>query len=235
MAALLSFRKAADFLGELLPLSALATASTIRNRTMKVGRRLQKSAEALATAVLNEPCKELVVGFDGGCVRNRHQRPERNFEAIAGKVLDRDGHATRFSFVRNAGSIAVSAIDLALQRCGVNEVTSITVLTDGDAGLRAIQQQVAPPADHVLDWFHISMRFTNLRQIAKGVNAIVDGGVRGHALVEIDRAKWRLWNGHTVLGIVVLVHLGQWAQASCFEHIPDTLSGIDRRLYARLR
>src|ERR1035437_706194 len=41
MAALLPFRKVADFLGELLPLSAQATASTVRNRTMKVGRRLQ--------------------------------------------------------------------------------------------------------------------------------------------------------------------------------------------------
>ena len=34
MAALLPFRKAADFLGELLPLSTQATASTVRNRTM---------------------------------------------------------------------------------------------------------------------------------------------------------------------------------------------------------
>src|SRR5664280_1675754 len=220
MAALLPFRKAADFLGELLPLSAQATASTVRNRTMKVGSRLQKSAEALATPASNEPCKEMIVGFDGGYVRNRHQRPERNFEVIAGKALDRDGHATRFAFVRNGGSVAVSAIGLALQHFGANEATSVTVLTDGDAGLRAIQQQVAPHADHVLDWFHISMRFTNLQQLAKGINAIADGGARSHALAEIDRAKWRFWNGFAERGIVGLVHLGQWAQARCFEHIP---------------
>jgi hypothetical protein len=58
---------------------------------MKVGRRLQRSAETLAAATSNEPCKELVVGFDGGYVRNRHRRPERNFEVVAGKALDRDG------------------------------------------------------------------------------------------------------------------------------------------------
>jgi hypothetical protein len=221
MAALLPFRKAADFLGELLPLSAQATASTVRNRTMKVGRRLQKSAEALAVAASNEPCKELIVGFDGGYVRNRHQRPERNFEVIAGNALNRDGHATRFAFVRNGGSDAVSAIGFALQHCGVNEATSVTVLTDGDAGLRAIHQQVAPHADHILDWFHISMRFKNLEQLAKGINAIVDGGVRAHALAEIDHAKWRLWNGLTERGIVGLIDLGQWAQAPCFDHIPS--------------
>jgi len=186
MAALLPFRKAADFLGELLPLSAQTTSSTVRNRTMKVGKRLEKSAEILATPASNEPCKELVVGFDGGYVRNRHQRPERNFEVIAGKALDGDGHAARFAFVRNGGTDAVKAIGLALQHCGASESTSVTVLTDGDAGLRAIQQQVAPDSDHVLDWFHISMRFTNLQQITKGISAIADGGVRSHALAGID-------------------------------------------------
>ena len=85
MAALLPFGKVADFLGELLPLSAQATASTVRNRTMKVGRRLQKSAEVLATGSSSKACKELIVGLDGGYVRNRHQRPERNFEVVAGK------------------------------------------------------------------------------------------------------------------------------------------------------
>jgi hypothetical protein len=45
---------------------------------------------------------------------------------------------------------------------------------------------------------------------------------------------------------VGLIHLGQWADARCFERIPslkklahavgdDTLSGIDRRLHAQLR
>jgi hypothetical protein len=231
MAALVPFRKAADLLGEFLPLSAQATASTVRNRTMKVGRRLQRSAETLVAASV-EPCKELVVGFDGGYVRNRHRQPERNFEIVAGKALDRDGQATRFAFVRNGGSEAVSAVGLALRHCGVNESTSVTVLTDGDAGLRAIHQQIVPRSDHILDWFHISMKFTNLQQLAKGINA--DGGVRSHALAEIDRAKWRLWNGFTHRGIVGLVRLGHWAQARCFEHLPS-LNKLALRLLETIR
>ena len=87
------------------------------------------------------------------------------------------------------------------------------------AGLRAIQQQVAPHADHILDCFHISMRFKNLEQIAKGITAIADGGAHAHALAEIGRAKRRLWNSHTERAIVCLVDLGQWAQAKCFGHI----------------
>jgi hypothetical protein len=46
-------------------------------------------------------------------------------------------------------------------------------------------------------------------------------GVRRHALAEIDHAKWRLWNGRIERGIVGLVHLEQWAQVKCFEHIPS--------------
>jgi hypothetical protein len=221
MAALLPFGKVADFLGELLPLSARATAGTVRNRTMKVGKRLQKSAEVLATGSSNRPCKELIVGLDGGYVRNRHQRPERNFEAIAGRALDGDGHATRFALVRNGGPEGMSAVDLAMRQSGATETTSITVLTDGDVGLRAVQQQVAPEAEHVLDWFHIAMRFTNLQQVAKGVNALTDGGARRHALDELERAKWRFWNSHRIRGLIGLVHLQQWARAQCFNHIPS--------------
>jgi hypothetical protein len=92
-----------------------------------------------------------VVGFDGGYVRSHHRRPEYNFEVVAGKVLDQQGSVARFAFVRNGGSAGESAAGLAMRRSGVNESTSITVLTDGDAGLRAIQRRVAPEAEHVLD------------------------------------------------------------------------------------
>jgi hypothetical protein len=115
----------------------------------------------------------------------------------------------------------VSEIGLALQHCGANEATAVIVLTDGDAGLRAIQHQVAPQAGHILDWFHISMRFTNLEQLAKGINGIANGEARAHALAEIDRAKWRLWNGHSGRGIATLIYLERWAQATCFDDTPS--------------
>lgn len=221
MAALLPFGKVADFFGEILPLSAKTTAGTVRNRTMKVGKRLEKSAEAFAQPSANKPCEEVVVGLDGGDVRARHQRPERNFEIVAGKVLDREGHATRFAFVRNGGAEAVKAASIAFRQSGVTDATSVTLLTDGDAGLRAIHQQVAPQAEHVLDWFHIAMRFTHLTQLARGINGLTDGGIRGYALAQLDRAKWRFWNGYTEREIIGLVRLTHWARTKCFEHIPS--------------
>jgi hypothetical protein len=157
--------------------------------------------------------------MDGAYVRSRHPRPERNFEVIAGKVLDDEGIATRFAFVRSGGSAALSSASLALRRCGANDSTLVTVLTDGDAGLRTIHRELAPQAEHVLDWFHVSMKFQNLKQLAKGINATADGAVRAHALAQLERAKWRFWNGYTKRGIAGLVHLEHWSWAQCFQHI----------------
>ncbi|MEO6816937.1 MAG: hypothetical protein ABI177_09560 [Edaphobacter sp.] len=70
---------------------------------------------------------------------------------MAGKVLDLKGDATRFAFVRDGGSTSERAVGLAMCRAGAGASTSITVLTDGDAGLHAIQRRVASGADHVLD------------------------------------------------------------------------------------
>lgn len=214
MAALLPFGKAADFLGEFLPVSAQMTASTVRNRTMRVGKRLQRSAEALAEQSTGSPCEDAVVGLDGGYVRARHQRPERNFEVVADKVLDKGGNTTRFAFVRDGGPEAMNAAGFALRQHGVDESTSLTVLTDGDAGLRAIHRRLASHAEHVLDW-------VPRRHETKGINGLTEGAIRGHALDRVERAKWRFWNGQVRRGLIGLVHLRKWAQARCFEHIPS--------------
>jgi len=134
-------------------------------------------------------------------------------------VLDGEGNATCFAFVRNGGSEAVNAASRAFRQCGVIEDTSVTVFTDGDAGLRTIHQQVAPRSEHVLDWFHVAMRFTNLKQLAKGVNSVTDGGIRAYALDQLQHAKWRIWNGQTHRGLIGLVHLRRWARSQCFDHI----------------
>jgi hypothetical protein len=46
--------------------------------------------------------------------------------------------------------------------------------------------------------------------------------ISGHALDQLERAKWRFWNGQAERGLIGLVHLRQWARARCFEHIPTT-------------
>ena len=98
--------------------------------------------------------------FDGGDVRARHRRPERNFGIVAGKVLAEGGSATRFAFGRQGSSAGVSTAHHALRRHGVSDTTRLTVLTDGDAGLRAIRSSARTYRRSTFsDWFHVSMRF----------------------------------------------------------------------------
>jgi hypothetical protein len=219
LAALLPFGKVTDFLSELLALSAKMTTSTVRNRTMKVRKRLGKSADEFAATPQREPCPEAVMGLDGTYVRARHQRPERNFEVIVGKVRDEIGRATRFASVRHGSSKTRAATRRALQQHGVDQSTTVTVLTDGDAGLGAVQRAVAPEAEHILDWFHISMKFQNLKQVAQGINGLTEAAILSHALVQLERIQGRFWHGYKERGLIGLVRLRPWAHAQSFAQI----------------
>ncbi len=45
----------------------------------------------------------------------------------------------------------------------------ITFITDGGEEVRSLAKMIAPASEHVLDWFHITMRITVLRQFAQGL------------------------------------------------------------------
>ena len=155
LAALLPFGKVADFLNEVLPVTA-TNAATVRNRTRRVGGRLLRDQAKPAETTRRKRAKSLVIGLDGGFVRSR-QAFERHFEITAGKLLGEDGECVRFAFATNEYERGVCQIRHELEALGVDEETQITVLSDGDAGLRTVQFEVAPNSEHVLDWFHIGV------------------------------------------------------------------------------
>ena len=47
----------------------------------------------------------------------------------------------------------------------------IEFLSDGGDTVRDLQLYLSPEAEHLLDWFHITMRLTTLTQTAKGLPA----------------------------------------------------------------
>jgi hypothetical protein len=69
---------------------------------------------------------------------------------------------------------------------------------DGDT-VRRLQAHLSPEAEHVLDWFHLTMRLTVLRQMVKG--AAPTPAWAEDRLRDLERAKWLLWNGHARAGI----------------------------------
>ena len=71
----------------------------------------------------------------------------------------------------------------------------ITFLTDGGDTVRNLASDMSPCAEHVLDWFHLTMRLTVLGQYAKGLAHHDDE--EAHAIErELKRIKGYLWNGN---------------------------------------
>lgn len=200
LAALMPFGEVADFLGELLPASAKTNANRVRNRIMRVGHRLERSMQKpekfeTAIAVL-----KVIVGLDGGYVRAR-RGPERNFEVVVGKVLA-EGDATRFALVRQGSGPAGPRVQKAMIEAGYRSGTEVTVLSDGDTRLRAIQREVAPNSTHVLDWFHLAMRFQHVIQVARGLSQYqIPSAAKLWLTGRVDRAKWCMWNGKSAKGL----------------------------------
>jgi hypothetical protein len=194
-AALAPFGKVADLLSDLLPVSGVPNAGTVRNRTMRVGEAVvQPHVPTTAEPATARPVKPVVIGLDGGYVRSRHRRDERHFEVIAGKVIDAQGCQSRFAFARNSPAIASFAFKQALAVAGVAVDTPATVLCDGDAGLWRLQREALPNATIVLDWWHVAVRFEHALQTARGLGA-ADAQLAAEAVRGLERAKWRLWHG----------------------------------------
>ena len=211
-AALAPFARVADLLSELLPIGGAANAGTVRNRMMRVGARVAKCAPAIAQMPpANTVTPAVIVGLDGGYVRSRHRRPERNFEVVVGKVgLGGEQH----------NSASAEPFSRALARIGVSGRTPATVLSDGDAGLRSLQRRVLPDATVVLDWFHIAMRFEHTLRAAAVLGAQTPNAWLGEQRRrDIESAKWRLWHGRWKRCLVKLAEVRQWLGAGSIRNI----------------
>ena len=153
-AALAPFGKVAALLSELLPVGGTQHASTVRSRTLRVGTEVVQANVAETVKESTAPATgggQVVVGLDGGYVRNRHRAEGRRFEVIAGKVIDTSGAQHRFAFTRTGPIATAEAFRAALAAAGVDADTPATVLCDGDAGLWRLQRKVLPGAAVVLD------------------------------------------------------------------------------------
>ena len=73
----------------------------------------------------------------------------------------------------------------------------ITFLTDGEDSIRSMAEFMSPCAEHVLDWFHVTMRITVLRQYAKGLAAHHHDREEAEGIDRaLRRVKGFLWHGN---------------------------------------
>jgi hypothetical protein len=217
-AALAPFAKVAELLSELLPVGGAINGGTVRNRTRHVGERIARlRPEGAADPDIYAVNPAVVIGLDGGYLRSRHRRPERNFEVIAGKVLNLDGSQHRFAFARNGNS--VSEFANAVVSAGIRLGTRPTVLCDGDPVLWMLQHRVMPDTTPVLEWFHIAMRFEHALQAARDLGAGTSSDhLCSHPIRELASSKWKLWHSRSSACLGCLARLTHWFDSA---HVRD--------------
>jgi hypothetical protein len=218
-AALLPYGVTVDVLEELLPLQA--NRATVYRHTQQVAERLegelgdeqpffiegcQRDWDALP-----RPDGPLTIGIDGGYVhaRDGDNRKAGWFELIVGKSVPTDGDAKSFGFVTSYDTKPKRRLAELLKAQGLQMNQAITFLSDGGDNVRDLQLYLSPLAEHLLDWFHITMRITVLRQQLKELITVAPDHDLEQLDDELERVKWYLWHGNVFRGLQVIEHV-QW-------------------------
>jgi len=77
---------------------------------------------------------------------------------------------------------------------GMQANQQVTFLTDGGEDIRDLPRHLNPRAEHLLDWFHLTMRITVLTQLAKGLRSVPE--IPSDVAAQLQRVKWFLWHGN---------------------------------------
>jgi len=217
-AALLPFGVTVDVLEELLPLQA--NRATVYRHTQQVAEQLegelgdeqpfsiegcQRDRDALP-----RPDGPLTVGIDGGYVhvRDGDNRKAGSFELIVGKSVPTDGDAKSFGFVTSYDTNPKRRLAELLKTQGLQMNQAITFLSDGGDNVRDLQLYLSPLAEHLLDWFHITMRITVLRQQLKELITAAPDHDLEQLDDELERVKWYLWHANVFRALQVIEHVG---------------------------
>jgi hypothetical protein len=183
---LIPFAKVADLLAEVLPIGNSANHESVRIHLHTTAERIEQ--ELGRERQLNEyegseddweqqpiPDGPITVGIDGGYVRAAHR--QGCFEVIAGKsvVAFRREDATEvpsakcFGFVQTYDEKPRRRLWELMKSQGMQENQQVVFMSDGGEDVRRVQQYLHPFSEHLLDWFHITMRLTVLQQQTKGL------------------------------------------------------------------
>jgi hypothetical protein len=203
-ASLVPYASAAGLLADVLPIMSGANATTLRKHTLRVAERAETELGEERScfidgcpadwAKLPIPEGRIVVGLDGGYVRDWEDR-KTNFEVIVGQSVPEDRDARYVGLVHTYDAKPKRRLFDVLKSQGLQANQDVTFLTDGGEEIRSLAERITPESEHVLDWFHITMRLTVLCQYARGV-AHHDEAAGQSLLAELERIKWLLWHGN---------------------------------------
>src|SRR4051812_18578878 len=238
-ASLMSYGMTSELLQEVLPIDEPVPTFTLRQHVAEVAERLERELGDEQFCFI-EGCQNrwdqlpapdgpLTVGIDGGYVRGWHK--QGSFEVIAGKSIlafkreqekDQELSARCFAWVQTYDEKPKRRLFELLQAQGMQQNQQVEFLSDGGEDVRNVQLYLNPQAEHLLDWFHLTMRLTVLTQTARGLPERVGEGedqyeLRPGVLKDLERAKWYLWHGNVFQAFKELQGLEMDLDAAAFE------------------
>lgn len=212
-ASLIPFAKVADLLRDVLPVGDTANQQTIRNHLQATAERMEQELGEERQLNLFDGSEEdweqqplpdgpITVGIDGGYVRAAHKQGW--FEVIAGKSMvafrredaGEEPWAKCFGFVQTYDEKPRRRMWELLKSQGMQENQQVVFMSDGGENVRRIQEYLHPCSEHLIDWFHITMRLTVLQQQTKAVRE--ERPQTGADISKrLESVKHLLWHGNT--------------------------------------
>jgi len=215
-ASLMSYGLSVDLLTEILPIAEEINPTTMQRHLQQVAERIEgelgkEQAQFIegcpySWAKQPPPGPPLTVGLDGGYVHASDQksRTEGWFEVIAGKSVQTEGGAKVFAFVNQYDTKPKRRLYEVLKSQGLQMNQQVVFLSDGGETVRELQNYLSPESEHLLDWFHITMRLTVMRQMLQGMRTELKSDEThpetASVLVDFEKhlesVKWNLWHGN---------------------------------------
>jgi hypothetical protein len=207
-AALVSYGLTLKLLKEVLPIGQGLSSPAIQIQVRRTAQRLEAERGEGQDAFMEgcwpdrdasaAPSAPLVVGIDGAYVHAQRQRSRTEgwFEVIVGKNLPKEGRSSKcFGFVSRYDPKPKHRVFELLKAQGLQRDQTVTFLSDGGDTVRELPRGMHPKAEHLLDWFHVTMRLTVMSRMAKGVREADQPELSADLEEMLEHLKWNLWHG----------------------------------------
>jgi hypothetical protein len=198
LCASLSYRRAAGILRDFLPVSTKFNHVTLRNRTLRVGQRIDgisPSADQAASAAVPA---DWTIAIDGGFVRGVGQGELSNFEILTGRLASRGTKPYVFAWVGSQATGAAERVSTLVKARTGQKAPKLCMVTDGANNTLSIRQGLPFPATPILDWFHISMKIRHVEQIVQSVRprTETERSTKNLLAADLGKLRWCLWHNN---------------------------------------
>src|SRR4051794_3604818 len=199
MGAQLPYRRARALLDELFPLGTPPVVETLRQRSLRVGARLECQAAIPSRSTPAVAAGSMTLAVDTAHIRAVPTCQGRTFEIVVAQTSNDNGKHRVFASVPDEAYHQAQQLRGVLHDLGATQATPVTILSDGAAGPRALGEAASlGPTHHGLDCFHLARRIHHLAQAVKAwPDDTAENRAEATRLADVVEAhmRWRLWHG----------------------------------------